>query len=163
MRLTQGTGRRSTRPPTPLASCLRANGREGAGRATVVRRGEKMACLPSRAEVLKYWSTNPELRVDIDISQRAVPAPNPPGGQTTVLDELRVRLYDNRHLLSLPFDERSTGFRWFFSFLAAFSNYLYSNEPVILLLDEPGRNPACEKEGGSLITMPPLGVNLRLQ
>jgi ABC-type cobalamin/Fe3+-siderophores transport system ATPase subunit len=89
-------------------------------------------------EVLKYWSTNPELRVDIDISQRAVPAPNPPGGQTTVLDELRVRLYDNRHLLSLPFDERSTGFRWFFSFLAAFSNYLYSNEPVILLLDEPG-------------------------
>jgi hypothetical protein len=89
-------------------------------------------------EVLKYWTTNPELRVEIDISQQTVPAANPPGGQTTVLDELRVRLYDNRHLLSLPFDERSTGFRWFFSFLAAFSKHLYSNEPVILLLDEPG-------------------------
>jgi AAA domain, putative AbiEii toxin, Type IV TA system len=89
-------------------------------------------------EVLKYWTTNPELRVEIDISQQTVSAPNPPGGQMTVLDELRVRLYDNRHLLSLPFDERSTGFRWFFSFLAAFSKYLYSNEPVILLLDEPG-------------------------
>jgi hypothetical protein len=89
-------------------------------------------------EVLKYWTTNPELRVEIDISQQTVSAPNPPGGQMTVLDELRVRLYDNRHLLSLPFDERSTGFRRFFSFLAAFSKYLYSNEPVILLLDEPG-------------------------
>ncbi|MGA8695373.1 MAG: AAA family ATPase, partial [Xanthobacteraceae bacterium] len=89
-------------------------------------------------EVLKFWTTNPELRAEIDISQQTVPAPNPPGGQMTVLDELRVRLYDNRHLLSLPFDERSTGFRWFFSFLAAFSKYLYSNEPVILLLDEPG-------------------------
>jgi hypothetical protein len=89
-------------------------------------------------EVLKYWTTNPELRVDIDITQQTVPAQNPPGGQMTVLDELRVRLYDTRHLLSLPFDERSTGFRWFFSFLAAFSKYLYSNDPVILLLDEPG-------------------------
>jgi predicted ATPase len=89
-------------------------------------------------EVLEYWTTNPELRVEIDISQRTVPAQNPPGGQMTVLDELRVRLYDTRHLLSLPFDERSTGFRWFFSFLAAFSKYLYSNDPVILLLDEPG-------------------------
>jgi energy-coupling factor transporter ATP-binding protein EcfA2 len=89
-------------------------------------------------EVLKYWTTNPELRVEIDISQQTVPAPNPPGGQMTVLDELRVRLYDTRHLLSLPFDERSSGFRWFFSFLAAFSKYLYSNDPVILLLDEPG-------------------------
>ena len=89
-------------------------------------------------EVLKYWTTNPELRVEVDISQRTVPVTNTPGGQTTVLDELRIRLYDNRHLLSLPFDERSTGFRWFFSFLAAFSTYLYGNEAVILLLDEPG-------------------------
>src|SRR6516165_8802036 len=34
MRLKQGIGRRSTRPPTLLASCLRTNGREGARRAT---------------------------------------------------------------------------------------------------------------------------------
>jgi hypothetical protein len=89
-------------------------------------------------EVLKYWTTNPELRVEIDISQRTVEARTPPGGQQTVLDELRIRLYDNRHLLSLPFDERSTGFRWFFSFLAAFSKHLYGKDPVVLLLDEPG-------------------------
>ena len=89
-------------------------------------------------EVLKYWTTNPDLRVEIDISQRNEPAPNPPGGQQTVLEEMRVRLYDNRHLLSLPFDERSTGFRWFFSFLVAFSRHLHGGQPVVLLLDEPG-------------------------
>src|SRR6516225_9036256 len=31
MHLKRGTGRRSTRLPTPLASCLRPNGREGEG------------------------------------------------------------------------------------------------------------------------------------
>src|SRR6266481_5539472 len=30
-------------------------------------------------EVLEYWTTNPELRVEINISQRTVPAQNPPG------------------------------------------------------------------------------------
>lgn len=44
----------------------------------------------------------------------------------------------HRHLLSLPFDQRSTGFRWFFSFLAAFSEFEHSSNPVIILLDEPG-------------------------
>lgn len=86
-------------------------------------------------DVLLYWTTNPELRVTIDITQQTI---NTPQGQQAVLDEMRLRLWDDRHLLSLPFDERSTGFRWFFSFLAAFSRYEYSDEPVIILLDEPG-------------------------
>jgi len=38
----------------------------------------------------------------------------------------------------LPFDEHSTGFQWFFSFLAAFSEFEYNPEPIIILLDEPG-------------------------
>lgn len=38
----------------------------------------------------------------------------------------------------MPFNEHSTGFQWFFSFLAAFSEYEYKDEPVIILLDEPG-------------------------
>lgn len=85
-------------------------------------------------DVLKYWTTNPELRVMIDITQKTVQRQQ----QQVVLDELKIRLWDDRHLLSLPFDERSTGFRWFFSFLAAFSEFEYSNRPVIILLDEPG-------------------------
>jgi predicted ATP-dependent endonuclease of OLD family len=40
-------------------------------------------------------------------------------------------------MLSLPFDERSSGFQWFFSFLTAFSRYEYDDTPVIILLDEP--------------------------
>src|SRR5579863_450680 len=86
-------------------------------------------------DVLKYWSTNPELRVMIDITQKTEQTPQ---GQQSVLDELKIRLWDDRHLLSLPFDQRSTGFRWFFSFLAAFSEFEHSTKPIIILLDEPG-------------------------
>ena len=86
-------------------------------------------------QVLAYWSTNSELRTDIDITLKKETVPN---GQERVLDELKIRLYDNRHLLSLPFEERSTGFRWFFSFLAAFSAYEMDSTPVVILLDGPG-------------------------
>ncbi len=86
-------------------------------------------------QVLAFWSTNPELRTEIDMTLKQEPTAN---GHQKVLDELKIRLYDNRHLLSLSFDERSTGFRWFFSFLAAFSEYENSDSPVIILLDEPG-------------------------
>lgn len=89
-------------------------------------------------DVLDFWTTNPELRVQIDISQRTIQATPPHGGQQSVLDELRVRLWDDRHLLSLPFDQRSSGFRWFFSFLAAFSQYEHGSSPIVILLDEPG-------------------------
>jgi hypothetical protein len=69
-----------------------------------------------------------------DITQKTVTNSQ---GQYSVLDELKIRIWDNRHQLSLPFDEHSTGFRWFFSFLAAFSEFEYSEDPVVLLLDEP--------------------------
>ncbi len=85
-------------------------------------------------EVLGYWSQNPELRVLIDISQKTI---SDPQGQKSVIDELHVRLWDERHWLSLPFDERSSGFRWFFSFLAAFSEFEHRPEPLVILLDEP--------------------------
>ena len=85
-------------------------------------------------DVLQYWTTNTDLRVLIDISQTTEKRPD---GQHAVHDEMHVRMYDNRHMLSLPFDERSSGFQWFFSFLTAFSRYEYDDTPVIILLDEP--------------------------
>ena len=85
-------------------------------------------------EVLTYWSTNTNLRVLIDLTQKQESTGN---GTTTVIDELHVRMYDDKHMLSLPFDERSSGFRWFFSFLTAFSRYEYDDTPVVILLDEP--------------------------
>ena len=98
-------------------------------------------------DILDYWTTNKQIRVEIDITQRTVETrknvQTPQGYATmastsTVLDELRIRLRDDRHSLSLPFSERSSGFRWFFSFLAAFSAYEDSDTPLIILLDEPG-------------------------
>ena len=85
-------------------------------------------------DVLQYWTTNTDLRVLIDISQETEQRDD---GQHAVHDEMHVRMYDNRHMLSLPFDERSSGFQWFFSFLTAFSRYEYDDTPVIILLDEP--------------------------
>lgn len=85
-------------------------------------------------DVLKYWSQNPELRVQPEITQRTEQRPD---GQHSVLDELKVRIWDNRHSLSLPFDRHSAGFQWFFSFLAAFSEYEFHEPPVVILLDEP--------------------------
>jgi len=85
-------------------------------------------------DVNKYWSQNPELRVQPDITQRTVQNPQ---GQQSVLDEMKLRIWDNRHSLSLPFNEHSAGFQWFFSFLAAFSEYEHCDPPVVILLDEP--------------------------
>jgi hypothetical protein len=85
-------------------------------------------------DVNKYWSQNPELRVQPDITQRTVQTNQ---GQHSVLDELKLRIWDNRHSLSLPFTEHSAGFQWFFSFLAAFSEYEHRDPPVVILLDEP--------------------------
>ena len=100
-------------------------------------------------DILDYWTTNRQIRVEIDITQKTVettknvPDPQYPQQlvavtqQSVVLDELKIRLRDDRHSLSLPFDERSTGFKWFFSFLAAFSAYEDDGKPLIILLDEP--------------------------
>ncbi|HAZ60745.1 MAG TPA: hypothetical protein DCY89_04130 [Gammaproteobacteria bacterium] len=85
-------------------------------------------------DVNKYWSQNPELRVQPDITQRTESNQQ---GQQSVLDEMKLRIWDNRHSLSLPFNEHSAGFQWFFSFLAAFSEYENHDLPVVILLDEP--------------------------
>lgn len=85
-------------------------------------------------DVLKYWTQNPSLRVLPDITQKTIDIPQ---GQKSVLDELKIRIWDGSHLLSLPFNEHSTGFQWFFSFLAAFSEFEYKKTPVVILLDEP--------------------------
>lgn len=85
-------------------------------------------------DVLTYWTQNRDLRVRPEITQTTETKSH---GQTAILDELKVRIWDNRHSLSLPFDQHSAGFQWFFSFLAAFSEYDQKTPPVIILLDEP--------------------------
>lgn len=86
-------------------------------------------------EILDYWSTNEQLRMLVDITQKNI---NQQQGKTAVVDEVKFRIWDDAHRLSLPLEGRSSGFIWFFSFLAAFSEYEYTDRPIVILLDEPG-------------------------
>ena len=75
-------------------------------------------------EVLQYWSQNRQLRVEFDLAG----------------EELHLRIRNERHRVSVPFDERSRGFVWFFSFLAYFSQLDVERADYVFLLDEPGLN-----------------------
>ncbi len=98
-------------------------------------------------DVNKYWTQNPDLRVQPDITQKTIKQGE---GHSAVLDEMKLRIWDNRHQLSLPFTEHSAGFQWFFSFLAAFSEYEQSDPPVVILLDEPAVGLHAKAQGDFL-------------
>lgn len=82
-------------------------------------------------EVFTYWSQNTNLRVQLHVGSSTAP---PYAGPT-----IQIRVLNQKHNVTVPFDERSRGFVWFFSFLAYFSEIEQeSSRPLILLLDEPG-------------------------
>lgn len=85
-------------------------------------------------ELFEYWTQNQDLSVELDIEARPVPnRPNRPEPW------LQIRVRNATHRVTLNMAERSKGFIWFFSFLAAFSEYAEEARRVILL-DEPGLN-----------------------
>lgn len=84
-------------------------------------------------DVFAFWSQNRELEVEFDVSQPDQPAP-------WAGPVLHVRIKDRRHRVSVPIDERSRGFLWFFSFMVAFSQLEAAGHAVVLLLDEPGHS-----------------------
>lgn len=85
-------------------------------------------------EIFAYWSQNRFLSVQfrLDYGQPGDPAPLNSGRV------FRTRIDNKLHQVTVPFDERSAGFVWFFSFLALFSQVRKRHPDVILLLDEPG-------------------------
>ena len=85
-------------------------------------------------EVFRYWSQNRDIRVSL-VSDAA---PIGTGKTQTIHRFLDLRLHDLRHQVTTNFERRSPGFRWFFSFVAAFSEFERAGN-VIILLDEPGR------------------------
>lgn len=87
------------------------------------------------SQVFEYWKQNPALRVEVDID--AVEGTDNQGTKI-VSRELHLRVRDDRTGYSNNFHQRSSGFRWFFSFLASFSAFEARDEPVVILLDEPG-------------------------
>jgi predicted ATPase len=86
-------------------------------------------------EIFEYWSQNRDLEVEFAFDQ-ARPADPPPYDSGYVF---RTRIRNRRHGVSVSFDERSTGFVWFFSFLIWFSQMQSEHgQDLVLLLDEPG-------------------------
>jgi len=85
-------------------------------------------------QILDYWTQNPDLMVQVKIEQ-AKPQDPPPFNSGTIA---RARIFNTLHRVDTPFNERSAGFVWFFSFLVKFAQVKEEATPVVLLLDEPG-------------------------
>lgn len=85
-------------------------------------------------EMKEYWSTNPELRIKVEIEPVTE---TDPYGRKSVVRYLNFRVEDRKHDFTNNFALRSSGYQWFFSFLAAFSEFENLDEDVIILLDEP--------------------------
>ncbi|WP_454259689.1 ATP-dependent nuclease [Pseudoxanthomonas mexicana] len=90
-------------------------------------------------QVFRYWKQNPNLRVRFDVDR--VPNTNQGYGQPPIITPyLDIRVEDVRHSFTNNFAQRSSGFRWFFSFLAAFTEFemRQGQHDYVVLLDEPG-------------------------
>lgn len=88
-------------------------------------------------KVFEFWRQNQDLAVTFETD---MPIVAKDAQQRDIRHRtLHILLRDDRHGgVETNFETRSAGFQWFFSFLAAFSSYQNSDEPVIVLLDEPG-------------------------
>jgi predicted ATP-dependent endonuclease of OLD family len=79
--------------------------------------------------IFEYWKNNTGLRVQFQVE------PHPQD------KFLNIRVWSDKHHMSLPLSNRSKGFNWFFSFIVWFSRIQEDkNNDYILLLDEPGLN-----------------------
>lgn len=86
------------------------------------------------SQILKYWSQNKHLRMNFDVR------PGLPGDPEGMKQGTNIwgEVFDSKHLVSTGLGTRSAGFVWFFSFLAWYSAVKKKDEPLVLLLDEPG-------------------------
>lgn len=100
--------------------------------------------------LFKYWSANQNLNIEFKIDKRTATSQrhvNTNYGSATTVDTnivehvLDIRVKNSKTRVSLPLQNRSKGFNWFFSFLVWFNKIQAdSNSKYILLLDEPGLN-----------------------
>jgi len=100
-----------------------------------LRKGELEAVqIDLTNQVFEYWKQNPNLEVNMDVDKTTRQLDG--GKSSAVARFLDIRLRDKRTGYSNNFSQRSSGFQWFFSFLAAFSEFDSGNSPIVLL-DEP--------------------------
>lgn len=86
-------------------------------------------------QIFGYWTQNKHLEVELkfDSARPGDPAPFNSGYV------FRTRINNKRHRADTSFDERSSGFVWFFSFLVWFQQLQQTyKENLFILLDEPG-------------------------
>lgn len=89
-------------------------------------------------KIFEFWKQNQELDVEFDLKTDPKDAAPFNAGVN-----LYVRIKNRRHRVTVPFDQRSKGFIWFFSFLVWFDavqSRTSTKDSLILLLDEPGLN-----------------------
>lgn len=105
------------------------------------------ASAPITSKICQYWSQNRSLRVTFQVHP-GKPQDPPPFDEGMVFE---TRILNTRHNLTLNFDERSTGFVWFFSFLVWFSQVrrIYGDN-LFILLDDPGIGLHARAQGDML-------------
>ncbi len=108
---------------------------------TSIERSEELiadleyAAQPITEEIAQYWSQERDLRVSFLLYPGRAQDP-PPFDRGLVFE---TRIVNTRTNLSLNFEECSTGFVWFFSFLVWYSDVRKRwGENLVILLDDPG-------------------------
>ncbi len=86
------------------------------------------------SKILPYWSQNKHLKMSFDVREGRQGDPAGMQSGPNIWGEVR----DSKHQVSTALGTRSAGFVWFFSFLAWYSAEKKKNEPLVILLDEPG-------------------------
>jgi predicted ATPase len=98
-------------------------------------------------QIFKYWSQNKHLDVDIKLDAGRANDPVPYNSGWI----FRTRIDNRRHRADTSFDERSSGFVWFFSFLVWFNQLKQTyGKNLIILLDEPGLSLHARAQGDLL-------------
>lgn len=89
-------------------------------------------------QIMHFWKQNENIEVVVDIQSDSK-------DETPFNDgaNIYLRIKNSRHRVTTPFDKRSRGFIWFFSFLVWFDSVQHQfnaedeDRKLILLLDEP--------------------------
>ncbi len=97
-------------------------------------------------QIFAYWSQNKNLKVEFSLDAGRAGDEAPFNTGWVMHTRIRNRLHD----MTVPFDDRSAGFTWFFSFLVKFSQVRKNQGNVIILLDEPGLNLHAKAQGDLL-------------
>ena len=93
------------------------------------------AARPVTEEIARYWSQERDLRISFHLYPGRAQDPSP-FDRGLVFE---TRIVNTRTNLSLNFEERSTGFVWFFSFLVWYSDVRKRyGDNLLIILDDPG-------------------------